>query len=236
MTDYTVFGGNKLPYAFDESMNIYYYKQYKSGNMIAREMLIKHNLRLIFSIIKDRKYDKLTFDIEDLMSIGIEGLIKGIDSFDENKSRTISSYISGCIRFEILNFIRKENYFLEKGYSFVSVDDIAGEKDGNFITNGDVFKIEGNCIEEIVVDRMMKIYYKDIIIRMLDALSDRDREIFMLTYGFVDGRVYKQEEVARKIGVSRGLVSMILVRNLKKMRERLIFEERNIMCKRKMVS
>ena len=236
MTDYTIFGGKKLPEAFDENNNLYYYRQYKSGNMIAREMLIKHNLRLVFSIIKDRKYDKLAFDIEDLMSIGTEGLIKGIDSFDENKSRKMSSYISGCIRFEILNFIRKENYFWEKGYSLMSIDDVAKEKDGTYIYKVDVIKTNNQSIEDIVIDRMMEIYYKDMIIKMLNTLNDRDKEIFKLTYGFVDGKVYTQEEIARKIGISRGTVSVILIKKLRKMRERIIFEEkRNNLCRNKKI-
>ena len=235
MADY-IFGGIKLPEAFDENKNLYYHRQYRLGNMLAREMLIKHNLRLVFSIIKDRKYDKLIFDIEDLMSIGTEGLIKGIDSFDENLCDKISTYISRCIRFELLNFIRKENYFWKKGYSLVSIDDVAKEKDGTYIYKENVIKTNNESIEDIVIDRMMEIYYKDMIIKMLDTLNDRDKEIFKLTYGFVDGKIYTQEEIARKIGISRGTVSVILIKNLRKLRERIIFEEkRNTLCRNKKI-
>ena len=190
MTDYYIFGGNKLPEAFDESKNLYYHRQYRLGDMVARELLIKHNLRLVFSIIKDRKYDKLIFDIEDLMSIGIEGLIKGIDTYNEKINNKISVHLSNCIRYEILNFLRKENYSKKKGYSFVSIDDTACEKDGDFICNGDVFKFDNRWIEDIFIDKMMQIYYKTMIAKMFDMLNDRDREIFKLSYGFVDGNPY----------------------------------------------
>ena len=71
---------------------------------------------------------------------------------------------------------------------------------------------------------------------MMDMLSDRDREIFMLTYGFMDGKVYTQEEIAKKIGISRGTVSVILIKNLRKMRERLKFEEKNVFVRKKIIS
>lgn len=234
MIDYAVFGGNKLPVAFDDGKNLYYHKQYRLGDMIARELLIKHNLRLVFSIIKDRKYDKIGYDVDDLMSIGIEGLIKGIDSYKESTNDKMSIHISNCIRFEILNFLRKENYYKQKGYYFVSIDDVAKEKDGDFISNGDVFRVEYESVEDIVVDKMMQIYYKNMVVKMLDMLSDRDRDVFRLSYGFVDGKLYKQEEIAKIIGISRGCVSMILVRNLRRMKECLLFEEKsNILCKKK---
>lgn len=233
MFDYSVFTGIKLPVSFNDEENLRYYRQYRLGDMGARDMLIRHNLRLVLSIIKDRKYDKLIFDIEDLMSIGVEGLIKGIDSFDENISGKISSYISGCIRFEILNFLRKENYFWKKGYSLVSIDEVAKEKDGTCIYKGDVIRTKEVSVEDIVIDRMMELYYREMIIKMMDMLSDRDREIFMLTYGFMDGKVYTQEEIAKKIGISRGTVSVILIKNLRKMRERLKFEEKNVFVRKR---
>ena len=236
MFDYSVFTGIKLPVSFNDEENLRYHRQYRLGDMDARDMLIRHNLRLVVSIIKDRKYDKLIFDKEDLMSIGVEGLIKGIDSFDENISGKISSYISGCIRFEILKFLRKENYFWKKGYSLVSIDEVAKEKDGTCIYKGDVIRTKEVSVEDIVIDRMMELYYREMIIKMMDMLSDRDREIFMLTYGFMDGKVYTQEEIAKKIGISRGTVSVILIKNLRKMRERLKFEEKNVFVRKKIIS
>lgn len=237
MFNCSVFNGNKLPMSFTDNENLRYYKQYKLGDMNARDMLIRHNLRLVFSIIKERKYDKLGYDIEDIMSIGVEGLIKGIDTYDEEVNNKMSVYVSKYIKFEILNYLRKENYYKKKGYSFVSVDDIAKESDGDFICNGDVIRIEYESVEDIVIDRIMEIYYREMIIKMIDMLSDRDKEIFMLTYGFVDGKVYKQEEIATKIGVSRGVVSMVIIRNLRKMKDRLMFEEKNnILCRKKIIS
>jgi len=164
-------------------------------------MLIKHNLRLVFSIIKQRKYDKLGYDMEDLMSIGIEGLIKGIDSYNEGMNDKMSAYISQCIRIEILNFLRKENYYKQKGYYFVSVDDIAKEKDGDFISNGDVLRIGYSSVEEIVIEKLMDRYYRDMMDMMLGWLSDRDRKVFRLSYGLVDGKIYKQEEIARIVAL-----------------------------------
>ena len=118
----------------------------------------------------------------------------------------------------------------------MSIDDVAKEKDGTYIYKENVIKTNNQSIEDIVIDKMMEIYYKDIVIKMLDTLNDRDKEIFKLTYGFADGKVYTQEEIARKIGISRGTVSVILIKNLRKMRERIIFEEkRNNLCRNKKI-
>lgn len=226
------FNGESLPMALSENENLYYHNKYLSGDMSAREILIKHNLKLvIFVVIKN--FFNVGYELEDLVSVGILGLIKGIEKFDVLESENISSYLSGCIIYEILNFLRNENKYKKRGIKLVSIDDIGIEKDGDYVCNRDLFDVMDESIEDIVVNKMMDEYYQGILYEMLSMLNDRDRMIFMLYFGFVDGKLYKQREIASMVGIDRGAVSMSLYRNLKKMRESLMFlENRRILCKK----
>ena len=105
----TIFSGSysnnvfKKPLSKDEEQ-----KQIKlllEGNKTARNTLIEHNLRLVSHIAK--KYNK-TFDNDDLISIGIIGLIKGIDSYSSDKNTKLTTYCARCIDNEILMHFRKD--------------------------------------------------------------------------------------------------------------------------------
>ena len=65
------------------------------GDLNARDKLIEHNLRLVAHIVK--KYDNKNEDLDDLISIGTIGLIKGIDSFNDKHSAKLTTYIAKCI-------------------------------------------------------------------------------------------------------------------------------------------
>ena len=56
-----------------------YLMRAKSGDAEAREVLIRHNLRLVAHIVK--KYSSAG-EADDLISVGSIGLIKGIESFE----------------------------------------------------------------------------------------------------------------------------------------------------------
>ena len=66
------------------------------GDKSARSKLIEHNLRLVAHIVK--KYDVKEKDVDDLISIGTIGLIKGIDSFKNEKNIKLTTYCAKCIQ------------------------------------------------------------------------------------------------------------------------------------------
>ena len=70
-------------------------------------MLIEHNLRLVVYIAK--KFDNTGVGVEDLISIGTIGLIKGINTFKPDKNIKLATYASRCIENEILMYLRKNN-------------------------------------------------------------------------------------------------------------------------------
>lgn len=82
----------------------YYLDLYKGGDVDAKNILIEHNLRLVAHIVK--KYSNLNKDMDDLISIGTIGLIKGIVSFDADKGTRLATYAARCIENEILMSIR----------------------------------------------------------------------------------------------------------------------------------
>ena len=71
-----------------------YLDLFKKGDMNARNILVEHNLRLVAHITKKYSND---YNADDLISIGIIGLIKGIDTFNPKKNTKMAAYISRCI-------------------------------------------------------------------------------------------------------------------------------------------
>lgn len=70
-------------------------KLLERNDVTARNKLIEHNLRLVAHIVK--KYEYKRSDIDDLISIGTIGLIKGIDSYSLSKGSRITTYCARCI-------------------------------------------------------------------------------------------------------------------------------------------
>ena len=73
----------------------YYLKRSAQGDLEARNILIERNLRLVAHIMK--KYYAQTSDQEDLISIGTNGLIKGIETFDPSKGARLATYAARCV-------------------------------------------------------------------------------------------------------------------------------------------
>ena len=96
------------------------------GDLNARNKLIEHNLRLVVFLAK--KYDTTMYDLEDLVSIGTIGLIKGIKTYKLDKNIKLATYASRCIDNEILMFLRK-NKRRTKEVSFE--DSINFDSEGN---------------------------------------------------------------------------------------------------------
>ena len=96
---------DKLPPPLSKEEELEYLTQAKKGDVDARNILIEHNLRLVVFLAK--KYENTGYDIEDLVSIGSIGLIKGINTYKIDKNIKLATYASRCIANEILMFLRK---------------------------------------------------------------------------------------------------------------------------------
>lgn len=174
----------------------------------AREQLIEHNLRLVVHIAK--KYENKLDSLEDLISIGIIGLIKAIDSYSNSKGVRIATYASKCIENEILMHLRGN----KKNSRNVSLFDAIGQdKDGSIVTLIDVVP-STNLPLDMQLERKNKISK---LLTYLNKLDKRELEIITLRYGLNNGEELTQMEVAKKFNISRSYVSRIEKRALTKL-------------------
>ena len=172
----------------------------KSGDTLAKDKLIEHNLRLVVFLAK--KYESTGYDLEDLVSIGSIGLIKGINTYKPNKNIKLATYASRCITNEILMFIRKNKK--RKG-------EISLEESLNFDSEGNELHLEDvlGTENEIVENEFELKQNKELLKREIDNLDKRDKEIMTLRYGLNNTKEYTQKEVAQMLGISQSYISRI---------------------------
>ncbi|MCL2598321.1 MAG: RNA polymerase sporulation sigma factor SigK [Firmicutes bacterium] len=189
-----------------------YLEAYKEcGDEHAKEMLIRHNLRLVVHIAK--KYTNSNAEADDLLSVGSIGLIKGINSFQFGKGSALATYAAKCIENEMLMYLRAN----KKHKCNVSIyESIGVDKDGNEITRMDVLPAHGEEVEKEVETRVM---YQAIIKDMLNALSEREQNIVSMRYGLDGDKPLTQIEVAEKLGICRSYVSRIEKKAIKKLNQ-----------------
>ena len=186
-----------------------YLEKSAQGDKEAKEILVKHNLRLVAHIAK--KYSNYG-DNDELISIGSIGLIKAIDSFRPDKSTTLATYASRCIENEILMTMRTS----KKHRSNVSLNKPIGvDKDGNELVIMDMLCDERSLIDDVennmMVEKLLKL--------TKEVLNEREFEIVRLRYGLGGCPALTQREVAKKFAISRSYVSRIEKKALEKLKK-----------------
>ena len=78
----------------------------QSGDIEAKEILLKENIPLIKSIVKRYKGKNIEYD--DLMQLGSLGLVKAINNFNPDFGVRLSTYAVPMITGEIKRFIRDD--------------------------------------------------------------------------------------------------------------------------------
>ena len=194
-----------------------YVKLMFEGNADARNKLIEHNLRLVAHIVK--KFSANDNMTDDLISIGTIGLIKGIDTYKDNKKTKITTYAARCIQNEILMYFRAN----KKSNNDVSLSDSIGyDKEGNEINLIDV-------IEDKTPDMIETIFIKDnvkMLEKHLKLLSPREREIIAKRYGLNGEEEKTQKQIAKDFHISRSYVSRIEKRALTKLLKEFIKDKK----------
>lgn len=179
----------------------------------ARNKLVEHNLRLVVYIAK--KFESSTAGIEDLISIGTIGLMKAVNTFCPDKQIKLATYASRCIENEILMYMRKT-----AGKSELSLDEpLNTDWDGNELLLSDVLGTEN----DFVYNAIENVEDKKIIQRALENLSERDRFIIKMRFGF-DSKNEKemtQKEVADMLGISQSYISRLEKRIFDELKETL---------------
>ncbi len=182
----------------------------ENGDNEAKDILIKHNLRLVAHIVK--KYQGAE-DSDDLISTGTIGLIKAINTFDCNKGIQLATYTARCIENEILMLLRAN----KKYQTTISLSDSVGtDKDGNELTLMDLLSDDG---ESQFLEALKKEKRSKLIEVAKSVLSDREFKVICLRYGLKGGAPLPQREVASFLKISRSYISRIENKAIDKMKE-----------------
>ena len=198
-----------LPEPLSSEEESYYLYLKEQGLLEGKEKLIEHNLRLVVFLAK--KYENTGVDLEDLVSIGSIGLIKGINTFNQHKNIKLATYISRCIDNEILMFLRKNKKVRQE----VSIEEsLSYDGDGNELHLEDVIGTDKDSItKSIEEDHDKKVMLDEIL-----QLKPRDRDIMIMRYGLLGNDEYTQKEVADKLGISQSYISRIEKKVIKKLK------------------
>lgn len=197
---YFVGSTDKLPEPLSKEDEIKFVELSMQGDVFAKNKLIEHNLRLV--VFLSKKYENTGVDLEDLVSIGTIGLIKGVNTYKLDKNIKLATYASRCIDNEILMFLRKNKR--RKGeISFE--DSLSYDSEGNELHLEDIL----GTADDVVTRPLEEEIERKILYQELTNLNDRDKEIMTLRYGLFGKKEMTQKEVANALGISQSYISRI---------------------------
>ena len=182
----------------------------EKGDKEARKILVERNLRLVVYIAK--KFENTGVGLEDLISIGTIGLMKGVNTFKIDKNIKLATYASRCIENEILMHLRRSN----KIKSEISIDEPLNQDcDGNELLLSDVLGTDSDVtsrrIEEEIDRKLLR--------ESIEKLNKREKCIMKLRFGFTTGDEKTQKEVADMLGISQSYISRLEKKIIGKMKK-----------------
>ena len=199
---------NAFPQPLEELDEAEWIKRLQEGDAEAKDVLIRHNLRLVAHIVK--KFDNVAEEQDDLISIGTIGLIKAINTFNPDKKAKLGTYAARCVENEILMHIRAQR----KRKCEVSLNEPIGiDAEGNQISLRDVLGTEGDMVAEEVEQNCE---YMNLLEHM-HCLTAREQKVVAMRYGLSGAEALTQKEVGERLGVSRSYVSRIEKKALEKL-------------------
>ena len=185
----------------------------EQGEEAAKQILIEHNLRLVVFIA--RRFENTGVNLEDLISIGTIGLIKGISTYRLDKNIKLATYCSRCIENEILMHIRK----IAGQKAEISLDEpINMDYDGNELLLSDILGTD----ENVVTGRLEDAVDLSVLRQALGQLPGREREIICMRYGLCGFRELTQKEVAQKLGISQSYISRLEKRIMQRLKKEML--------------
>ena len=201
---------NAFPQPLSESEETAWLIRLQNGDAEARDVLIRHNLRLVAHIAK--KFESTSEEQDDLISIGTIGLIKGINTFKADKNVKLATYAARCVENEILMHLRAQ----KKRRCEVSLNEPSGtDHEGNQISLRDILGTDGDLVAETVE---LSCEFQNLL-KKLNCLTERERKVIILRYGLHGEEPLTQKEVGARLKVSRSYVSRIEKKALEKLTE-----------------
>ncbi len=189
----------------------YYLERYKGGDTAARNLLIEHNLRLVAHVAK--KYQAPEHDTDDLISIGIIGLIKAVMTFDSEKNSRLATYAARCIENELLMMLRSRKKLTREVSMY---EKIGTDQEGRELQIMDVLESEPvDIVENLETQKNIEHLQRC----LADVLDERELQVICERYGLCGRKERTQREIAASLGISRSYVSRIEKKSLEKLRE-----------------
>ena len=199
-----------LPEPLSKEEELKYLKEFEQGSISAKNKLIEHNLRLVVYLSK--KYENTKIDLEDLVSIGTIGLIKGINTYKIDKNIKLATYASRCIDNEILMYLRKN----KKRNADVSLEEsLSFDSEGNELHLEDILGTD----PDLVTKELEDLDLKSTLIKEINKLPERDKQIMKLRYGLFGEKEITQKELAEKLNISQSYISRIEKKVIKRIKE-----------------
>ncbi len=200
---------DKLPEPLTKEDEVMYVQRAMDGDKMARAKLIEHNLRLV--VFLSKKYENTGIDLEDLVSIGSVGLIKGVNTYKLDKNIKLATYASRCIDNEILMFLRKN----KKRRGEISFEDnLSYDSEGNELHLEDILGTDS----DIVTKGLEKEIEKKMLYNEIENLNERDKKIMVLRYGLFGTDEMTQKDVANLLGISQSYISRIEKKVIRKLK------------------
>ena len=213
LTSLRISGGGSFPKPLTAEEERIYLKRSAEGDLEARNILIERNLRLVAHIMK--KYYSQSADQEDLISIGTIGLIKAIHTFKPDKNIKLATYASRCIENEILMYLRK----CSAQKTEVSIDEpLNTDWDGNELLLSDILGTDADAVSRPLEDDAERA----MLLRAIETLGERDRQIILLRFGIGGAREATQKEVADLLGISQSYISRLEKRIIAHLRQEML--------------
>lgn len=191
-----------------------YLARYREGDEQARNLLIEHNLRLVAHVAK--KYQAPEHDPDDLISIGIIGLIKAVMTFDSEKNSRLATYAARCIENEILMMLRARKKLTREVSMY---EKIGTDQEGKDLQLMDILECEPiDVVEDLETQKNIRKLQECIC----NVLDERELQVISDRYGLCGKKELPQREIARKLGISRSYVSRLEKRALEKLKKQII--------------
>ena len=188
-----------------------YLERYAQGDKLAKDILIESNLRLVAHVAKKYSGER---DNEDLISIGIIGLIKAINSFDINKGNRLGTYAAKCIENEILMHLRK----IAGRRSEISIDEpLNVDWDGNELLLSDILGTDDDTVNKGIESEVEK----QLLLEEIEKLCPREKQIMKMRFGLSGKKEMTQKQVADEVGISQSYISRLEKRIIKSIRRNL---------------
>ena len=202
-----------FPQPLSAAQEASYLRQYQNGDMHARDILIERNLRLVAHIVK--KYIHSGKETDELISIGIIGLVKAVNTYNFDKGSRLATYAARCIDNELLMLMRGDK---KRSREVSLYDPIGTDKEGNEIT---LLSINEHNNEDVVEQLARKQSLQKLSKIISEVLTPREYFVVIRRYGLFGHSESTQRELASQLNISRSYVSRIEKKALEKLRHHL---------------